>query len=150
MKTQSIAITLMALIGTALCAPAQSYSIKWYKIAGGGGTSSGGTYQLSGTAGQQDAGGPMTGGTYSLTGGFWALLAVLQTPGLPNLNIGRNGTNSVIVFWEDTGTYTLQSNNSLSTSNWTAYGGTITTSNGTNYATITPPSGKLFFRLKAP
>jgi len=27
---------------------AQSYSIDWYKIAGGGGTSTGGTYQVSG------------------------------------------------------------------------------------------------------
>jgi hypothetical protein len=150
MKPQQLAVTLMAFLGAVLCAAAQGYSINWYKIAGGGGTSSGGTYQISGTVGQHDAGGPMTGGTYSLTGGFWALLAVVQTPGLPNLNIARNGTNSVIVFWADTGIYTLQNNNNLSTTNWTTYGGTITTTNGTNYATITPPSGRLFFRLMAP
>ena len=53
---------------------AQSYSIDWYKVAGGGGTSTGGTYSVSGTIGQHDAGGPMTGGSYSLTGGFWALI----------------------------------------------------------------------------
>ncbi len=52
---------------------AQQYSIDWYKVAGGGGTSTGGTYSVSGTIGQHDAGGPMTGGNYSLTGGFWAL-----------------------------------------------------------------------------
>jgi hypothetical protein len=40
---------------------AQQYSIDWYKIAGGG-TSTGATYQVSGTIGQHDAGGPMTGG----------------------------------------------------------------------------------------
>jgi hypothetical protein len=34
---------------------AQSYSIDWYKIAGGGGTSTGATYQVSGTIGQPDA-----------------------------------------------------------------------------------------------
>jgi len=28
---------------------AQSYTIDWYKIAGGGGTSTGGTQQVSGT-----------------------------------------------------------------------------------------------------
>jgi len=44
------------------------YSINWYKIAGGGGTSTGGTYQVSGTIGQPDASGAMTGGNYSLTG----------------------------------------------------------------------------------
>jgi hypothetical protein len=65
---------------------AQQYSIDWYKISGGGGTSNGGVYSVSGTIGQHDAGGPMTGGNYSLTGGFWALYAV-QTPGAPLLTI---------------------------------------------------------------
>ena len=46
----------------ATSARAQSYSINWYKVAGGGGTSTGGTYSVSGTIGQHDAGGPMTGG----------------------------------------------------------------------------------------
>ena len=70
---------------------AQQYSIDWYKVAGGGGTSTGGTYSVSGTIGQHDAGGPMTGGNYSLTGGFWALISVVQTPGAPTLYISRLG-----------------------------------------------------------
>jgi len=45
----------------------QSYSIDWYKIAGGGGTSTGATYQVIGTIGQPDASGAMSGGNYSLT-----------------------------------------------------------------------------------
>ena len=67
-------------------------SIDWYKVAGGGGTSTGGTYQVSGTIGQHDAGGPMTGGNYSLTGGFWALISVMQTPGAPTLYITVRAT----------------------------------------------------------
>ena len=55
---------------------AQSYNIDWYKIAGGGGTSTGGVYTVTGTIGQPDASGAMTGGNYSLTGGFWAIYAV--------------------------------------------------------------------------
>jgi len=47
---------------------AQPYSIDWRKIAGGGGTSRGGQYSLSGTVGQHDAGNPSSGGNYSLTG----------------------------------------------------------------------------------
>ncbi|HXR05029.1 MAG TPA: hypothetical protein VN836_10025, partial [Verrucomicrobiae bacterium] len=39
-------------------ANAQQYSIDWHKVAGGGGTSSGGTFAVSGTIGQPDAGGP--------------------------------------------------------------------------------------------
>src|ERR1035438_4556721 len=75
-----------ALLLLAFSAHAQPYSIDWYKIAGGGGTSTGAVYQVTGTIGQHDAGGPMTGGNFSLTGGFWALYAV-QTPVAPLLTI---------------------------------------------------------------
>jgi hypothetical protein len=63
------------------------FLIVWYKIAGGGGTSTGGVYVVSGTIGQPDPSGAMTGGNYSLTGGFWALISVMQTPGTPTLCI---------------------------------------------------------------
>ena len=81
---------------------AQPYSIDWYKVAGGGGTSSGGVYAVSGTIGQPDASGPMTGGNFSLTGGFWSLISMVQTAGLPALTITHAG-NSVIVSWPNTG-----------------------------------------------
>ena len=149
MKT-GLKMVLLTLVFAALVsrAQAQTYSIDWYKIAGGGGTSTGGVYAVSGTIGQHDAGGPMTGGSYSLTGGFWGLIAVVQTPGLPNLTITVVGPNSVVVSWPNTGSYTLQTNNNLNTSNWLGYGGNINTANGTNSVTITPPIGNLFFRLK--
>ena len=128
-------------------AQAQQYSIDWYKVAGGGGTSTGGTYAVSGTIGQHDAGGPMTGGNYSLTGGFWALISVVQTPGAPTLYIGHSGT-TVTVYWQDVSGWTLETNSNLSVpANW-SLNSSWTTSNGTNYLTITPPTGNLFFRLE--
>ena len=142
--------TLLFQLSTAFV-HAQSYSIDWYKVAGGGGTSTGGTYTVSGTIGQHDASGAMSGGNYSVTGGFWSLINVVQTPGLPNLIIARNGTNSVKVLWPDpaTNTYTLQQTPSLGVgNNWTTSGFTITNASGTNFITITPPTGNLFFRLK--
>jgi hypothetical protein len=66
-----VRIALLAITGAAAPAMAQPFAINWYTIDGGGGTSTGGTFSLSGTIGQADAGGPMTGGTFSLTGGFW-------------------------------------------------------------------------------
>ena len=126
---------------------AQTYSIDWYKVSGGGGTSTGGTYQVSGTIGQPDASGAMSGGNYSVTGGFWSLIQVVQTPGLPNLIITHSG-NSVIISWPDTGTFTLQQNGSLSVpAGWTTSGYTISTANSTNSITIPSPTGNLFFRL---
>jgi len=149
MKTRLI---LFGLLPFALClgARAQTYSIDWHKIAGGGGTSTGSNYQVSGTVGQHDAGGPMTGGSYSLTGGFWALISVVQTPGTPNLTITFVGPNSVKVSWPNTGSYTLLQNPSVAGGTWTTSGYTVTTSNGISSITVTPPTGNLFFRLHNP
>jgi len=125
---------------------AQSYSIDWYKISGGGGTSTGGVYSVSGTIGQHDAGGPMTGGTYSLTGGFWALISVVQTTGAPTLYISHSG-NTVTVYWQNVSGWSLQQNGNLATpAGWSASSG-FTTSNGTNSLSLVNPTGNLYFRL---
>ena len=92
----------------------------------------------------------MTGGQYLLTGGFWALISAVQTPGLPDLIITHSG-NRVIVSWPDTGSYSLQQNGNLAnTGGWVTSGYTITTVNGTNSVTITQRMGNLFFRLSNP
>jgi hypothetical protein len=138
------------LLASVFCLPAraQQYSIDWYKVAGGGGTSTGGTYSVSGTIGQHDAGGPMTGGNYSLTGGFWALISVVQTPGAPMLYISHSGS-TVTVFWQNVSGWNLQQNANLATASWAASSG-VTISNGTNYLSLTSPTGNLFFRLSNP
>jgi hypothetical protein len=140
-------IILFVLLVPAL-SQAQSYSIDWYKVAGGGGTSTGNVYSVTGTIGQPDASGVMRGGNYSLTGGFWSLISVVQTAGAPDLTITHLG-NIVAVSWPATGSYTLQQTANLAAGNgWTMSGYSITTANGTNSITITPPVGSLFFRLK--
>jgi hypothetical protein len=125
---------------------AQSYSIDWYKVAGGGGTSTGGTYQVSGTIGQPDASGAMSGGNYSVTGGYWSLIQVVQTPGAPTLIITHIGSQA-IVSWDPSATgWTLQTNNNLSTGTWGNYAGAVVNTSVTN----SPPTGNVFFRLKQP
>ena len=64
-------LTLLGILLSTVTLHAQNYSIDWFKIAGGGGTSTGGLYQVSGTIGQHDAGPVMTNGQFSVTGGFW-------------------------------------------------------------------------------
>ena len=54
----------------ALASSAGDYTLDWYTLDGGGGTSAGGNYALSGTIGQPDAG-SMSGGDYAISGGFW-------------------------------------------------------------------------------
>lgn len=72
-----------------LAASAQNYSLDWSTIDGGGGTSSGGTYAVSGTLDQTDA--SMSGGNYRLEGGFWNIIAALQTPDAPRLAVSATG-----------------------------------------------------------
>jgi hypothetical protein len=129
---------------------AQNYSIDWYKVAGGGGTSTGGVYSVSGTIGQHDAGEPMTGGNYSVTGGFWSLFAV-QTPGAPLLRISLTKTNTAIVSWPSPSTgYNLQANANLATTNWIAPAETVIDDGTNKYIIVNPPAGKRFYRLKSP
>jgi hypothetical protein len=95
MKTLLLLATMAVLAEST--AHAQSYSIDWFTIDGGGGTSTGGLYSVSGTVGQPDAG-VMTNGQYSLLGGFWGGVNVIQTPGAPLLSIEQIGGN-VRIFW---------------------------------------------------
>jgi hypothetical protein len=147
MKSSIVIIVLVALM--ALTASAQSYNISWYKVAGGGGTSSGGQYSLSGTIGQPDASGALSGGNYSVTGGFWAIIQVIQMPGAPTLYISYS-PNTVTVYWQNVTGWGLQQNGSLTTpASWTT-NSLWTTSNGTNYLQLAAPHGNEFYRLFHP
>jgi hypothetical protein len=68
MKSLAAALVLVVL---AHQAHAQAFEVTWYTLDGGGGTSAGGIYSLSGTIGQPDAGAALLGGVYSITGGYW-------------------------------------------------------------------------------
>jgi hypothetical protein len=88
----------------------------------------------------------MTGGNYTLTGGFWSLIAVVQTPGTPLLII-TYANNHVVVSWPPTATgWTLQTNNNLATGTW----GNYTSNSVNNSVTNLPSAENLFFRLSHP
>src|SRR5262249_49561063 len=97
MKSKLTLVLLCAgLWSGCLRAHAQSFSIDWFTIDGGGGTSTGGVFAVSGTVGQPDAGVAMSGGNFSVTGGFWSLFSTVQTPGAPTLSIFLTATNTAM------------------------------------------------------
>ena len=99
---------------------AQSYSIDWHSVDGGGGASTGGVYSVTGSIGQSDAGEMMTGGGYSVTGGFWSLLPGRET-GAPPVRIVLTATNTAVIYWPLSSTgFSLQQNADLNTTNWAA------------------------------
>jgi len=110
-------------LGTALLLTGSAraqYSIDWFTIDGGGGTSTGGVYTVTGTIGQPDAGGPMTNGQYSVTGGFWALPTAIQVIGAPTLTIVPAAPGQATIAWTpNTPGYILQETWVLSPANWT-------------------------------
>jgi hypothetical protein len=141
-------VLIIPLLLAASAIHAQQYTIDWYKIAGGGGTSTNSQYSVSGTIGQPDAGVAMSGGNFSVSGGFWSLISVVQSAGAPPLTLSHTG-NSVTISWPSASTgFVLQQNANLSTTNWTTSGYTITTNGASVSITITSATGNLFFRLK--
>ena len=146
-KTCRLIGALLAILALTTSVRAQSYSVDWSKIAGGGGTSTGGVYAVSGTIGQPDASGVLSGGPYSVVGGFWSFIAV-QTPGAPLLTIRGTTTNAVLVMWPSPSPgYALQQNTDLNTTNWLPVLPAPLDNGTTKTVIITPASGRKFFRL---
>ncbi len=146
----------MALLGillvAGLAAHPQPYTLDWSTIDGGGGTSTGGVYSVSGTVGQPDAGW-MTGGSYTLQGGLWDVIAAVRTPGAPWLTVVRTGTNTVVVSWPLPATgWVLEATNAVpqGSAPWPQVEPPYET-NGTNLLFTEPlPAGNKFFRLRKP
>ena len=142
-----ISRTTVALAMMALGAYAQNYTVDWFTIDGGGGTSTGGVYSVTGTIGQPDTG-HMSGGDYTLDGGFWGVITAVQMPGAPLLSVSLTATNTVLISWPSPSTgFNLQQNGSLGTPSWV----NVTNSPvqvGQQWQLIArPASGNKFFRL---
>ena len=146
MKTRLVLFVLAcALTRTAL---AQSFSLDWFTIDGGGGTSTGGVYAVSGTIGQPDAGMPLTNGPYALTGGFWGAVFPVQQAGAPTLLVVNLQNGSVKVSWlPNTPGFVLQEAAALNPLPvaWTNAPGAYT-----NGASIPAAAQTRFFRLIKP
>jgi len=122
------------------------YSIDWSTIDGGGGTSTGGVYSVTGTIGQPDAGGPMTNGQYSVTGGFWALAVAIQTVGAPMLTIVPTPPHQATISWSpNTPGFVLQETLSLPPTNWVN-----APSGATNPVAVPATLPTKFYRLVKP
>jgi hypothetical protein len=144
-------VTLLLFWLTLSVANAQPFSIDWFTIDGGGGTSTGGVFMVHASIGQPDANGQfMTGGNYSVGGGFWSLFAV-QTPGAPLLSILLTTTNTAVISWPSVSAgFALQQNSDLNTTNWVAAPQAVNDSGAARFIIVSPPQGNRFYRLIKP
>jgi hypothetical protein len=129
---------------------AQNYSIAAHTIAGGGGTSSGGAYAITGAIAQHDAHTASVGGAYAISGGFFSQYYALQQIGAPRLTIrGVAGGNVQLVWAANVPGWVLQSNtDNLSSAGWIDVVGTPTVSGAEQFLEFTTALGKVFFRLR--
>ena len=110
---------------------------------GGGGTSTGGVYSVSGTIGQPDAS-AISGGTFSLEEGFWPGVLVVSSPvGAPTLFIRVTGSNVTIEWLPIAPGLVLEQANDLLAPAWTP-------APGGNPATLPITGSARFYRLRKP
>jgi len=121
------------------------YAIGWSSIDGGGGTSTGGVYSVSGSIGQPDAG-SVSGGPYSISGGFWNTITVIQTPGAPRLSLTRSN-NAVIVSWPLSAVAFNLEQTSVFSDSWTTVAPPYNTNATSFYFSIPSSTGQRYFRL---
>jgi hypothetical protein len=115
MKRTMMLVTGLAM--TVLGLTAQTYTIDWSTLDGGGGRSAGGGYVLEGTIGQPDAGPALRGGTYELQGGFWPGLIVASVGFAPTLFIQVSGDELIVSWTPETAGFVLETTDDLS-SGW--------------------------------
>ncbi|MCU0857825.1 MAG: hypothetical protein MUC65_05405 [Pontiellaceae bacterium] len=137
-----IIIATVFMVST-LAAPAQTNSVNWSTLDGGGGTSTGSVYSVCGTIGQFDTGN-LSGGSYRIDGGFWVPQAI-QVENAPFLNIAAGGMGEIIISWNSCNTnWILQETSSL-TNGW------VNAPSGvTNPVVIPTTEAVMFYRLHNP
>lgn len=124
--------------------------MEWFSMDGGGGTSTGGVYTVSGTVGQPDAG-SMAGGQFAIQGGFWSVVTAVQTPGAPWLRVERSVTNTVLLAWPHPSTgFELQSAGDVSNPTWSHVSITPLVVGEEKQVIVDLPPGRRFYRLRKP
>jgi hypothetical protein len=99
MQTKMKIILILTIAAGSLFAPSThaQFAIDWFTIAGGGGTSTGGPYAVSGTIGQPITG-ESTGGTFTIEAGFWSVESLIGgTAGIESADsLGQHGAQGRI------------------------------------------------------
>lgn len=130
------------------CFPAVAqYSIDWFTIDGGGGTTGDGVYEVTGTVGQPDAGN-VTVGDSIIEGGYWSEPEAVQEAGAPRLTIERLSASSARISWPAPANgFVLQECLGLGYGHWANVSATPQLAGGRKEVLVTPLAGKRFYRL---
>jgi hypothetical protein len=148
-KSSAPSLLMATLVLSTKIARGQEFAVDWFRIDGGGGTTAGGPYSLSGTIGQPDAG-QMSGGNYTLDEGLWSILATAQSPPAPSLTIRQAGAN-ITLSWPSPSTgFVLEQSSVLAPASWSTVSPTPADDGVIRSVTLPASGGTRFFRLRRP
>lgn len=141
-----IGIDDITVAGDPYTPPPNRFSIPKHVVAGGGGTSTGVVFAVSGTIGQPDASETMASDRYTAAGGFWAFPTAVQVLGAPTLTIIPASLGEVMISWTpNTPGFLLQETATLEPSDWTN-----SPSGSANPITLSATFPAKFYRLSKP
>ena len=144
-------LTVTLLMSGLSFARGQSANASAFTLDGGGGTSSGGEYEITGSIGQMELGSVMSGGDFEVSGEFLAMMVTVPGPDGTALTISVTPQNLVVLSWASDGTdLVLQQSSNLSAPNWTVVGITPADDGLTKSVTLPLTMGNKFFRLTKP
>ena len=142
-------LIVLAVIAAPMLVWADPFSVPWWKVSSGGGTSEGGSFTISGIIGQPESGVTSSGGNYSVTTGFWSRVNVIQVDGLPELKILRSAKANVVLTWtEGEAPLTIEESPDAKPGSWSPTARQIVSVGNARQITISGATGRSFFRLK--
>ena len=98
LRTLALVLGVLLLSWGSVLLALGSEDLAWWTVDGGGGASAGGSYSLSGTAGQPDAG-ALSGGVFALHGGFWGRLPAGTRPAAVSDLGGTRAGSDLLLAW---------------------------------------------------
>lgn len=120
MKVRNISAVCLMILTIAAHSYAQSgggFDITKSVLAGGGGTSTGGSFSITGTIGQSLAGTTSSGGSFQLTSGFWGGSAApasdVTISGRVTSPSGIRIQNAIVILIDSSGTRRFATTSSL-------------------------------------
>ncbi|MEI7733609.1 MAG: hypothetical protein WCO56_28850 [Verrucomicrobiota bacterium] len=146
MRRQKPGMALLALFWLSLTASHAQYAITQAAITGGGGTSTGSVYSVTGAIGQAAAG-RLSGGTFTVDGGVLGVVTVLQTAGMPPLTLQFTNQVFTIAWAVPQAGYVLEYALDLN-GTWVTVPASEFQTNGTQRSLSVTPAGVRFYRLR--
>jgi hypothetical protein len=146
-RARLVALVAIGIISVQRLACAQSYNMDWFTVDGGGGTSSGGAFSISGTIGQPDAG-VLSGGGYTVEGGFWSGVSIIQNTNAPILNIRLAGSNAILSWPVGITGFSLEETATIDSGFWSATPQSVLDTATMHTVTVPAVNVIKFYRLK--